>query len=64
MDSALYYRSQAAIARRLASKVTNERAAEILKQTAQDYDELAEDLETGATEIRHPDLMRHKERDD
>jgi hypothetical protein len=61
MYSALHYRSQAAIARRLASKVTDEGAAEILKQTAQDYEEIAEDLETGAAEIRHPDLWRHRE---
>jgi hypothetical protein len=58
MHSALYYRSQASIARWLASRVTDERAVEILKQTAQDYEETAEDLETGAIEIRHPDLMR------
>ena len=57
MGAALYYRHQAAKARRLASKVTDERAAEILKQTARDYEEIAEDLEKGADEIRHPDLM-------
>ena len=61
MCSARYYRRQAAIARRLASKVTDEGAVEILKQTAQDYKQIAEDLETGAVEIRHPDLWRHRE---
>jgi hypothetical protein len=60
MYSALYYRSQAAIARRLASKVTDEGAAEILEQTAQDYEDIAADLEAGAVEIRHPDLWRHR----
>ena len=58
MDTALYYRRQAAIARRLAAKVTDEGAVEILMQTARDYEEIAEDLEAGAAEIRHPDLMR------
>ena len=57
MDSALYYRGQAAIARRLAAKVTDERASAILQQTAQDYEEIADDLESGANEIRYPDLM-------
>ena len=51
MSSAQYYRNQAAIARRLASKVTDEAAAEILRQAAKDYEDIAEDLETGAVEI-------------
>jgi hypothetical protein len=58
MHSALYYRGQAAIARRLASRVTDEGVAKILQETAQDYDDIAADLESGAVEIRHPDLMR------
>ena len=62
MGAALYYRHQAAKARRLASKVTDERAAEILKQTARDYEEIAADLESGAAEIRHPDLTQQNRR--
>jgi hypothetical protein len=61
MHSALYYRDQAARARGLASKVSDEGASAILTQTAQDYEEIVEDLETGAVEIRHPDLWRHRE---
>ena len=60
MSSARYYRNQAAIARRLATRVTDEGAAEILRQTAKDYEDIAEDLETGALEIRHPDLIPQK----
>ena len=60
MYSPLYYRSQAAIARRLASKASNEALSEFLTQTAEDYEEIALGLEneSGAGEIRHPDLMR------
>jgi hypothetical protein len=29
-----------------------------LRSLAQDYDETAEDLEIGASEIRHPELLR------
>jgi hypothetical protein len=30
---------------------------EVLQQMARDYDEIVEDLERGAIEIRHPELM-------
>ena len=30
---------------------------DILQQMARDYAELAEDLESGAIEVRHPELM-------
>jgi hypothetical protein len=30
---------------------------EMLAQMARDYDDIAEDLENGAIEIRHPELM-------
>ena len=58
MHDPSYYRDQAARARRLARSVTDrERAKGILSQVAQEYDELAEDLETGAGEPRHRELM-------
>ena len=59
MYSPLYYRSQATIAHRLASKATSEALSEFLTQTAEDYEEIALELEnrSGATGIRHPDLM-------
>ena len=46
MDSPLYYRSQAAIAHRLASKVTDEDVSEILK--------------SGIVEVPHRDLARQQ----
>jgi hypothetical protein len=57
MHSALYDRTRASAARMLAKNVTDDRAAEILAQTAEDYEDIAEDLEIGAVEIRHPDLL-------
>jgi hypothetical protein len=30
----------------------------LLRRVAQDYEEIAEDLEAGATEIRHAELLR------
>ena len=60
MDSPLYYRTQASIARLLAYKVTNENISAILRQTAQDYDGIAEDLESGVVEVRHPDPLRQQ----
>jgi len=29
----------------------------VVRSLAQDYDETAEDLEAGATEVRHPELL-------
>ena len=60
MHSPLYYLSQATIARRLASKVTNEGVSEFLNQTAKDYADIALDLEAGVIEIRHPDVVRQQ----
>ena len=34
----------------------------ILEQVAQEYDDIVEDLETGAIEIRHPELMPQRRR--
>jgi hypothetical protein len=56
MHSPLYYHSQASIARRLASKVTNEVLSEFLSQTSKDYEDIAMELEPGAVETRYPDL--------
>jgi hypothetical protein len=57
MHSPLYNHSQASIARRLASKVTNEVLSEFLNQTSKDYEDIAMELEPGGVETRHPDLM-------
>jgi hypothetical protein len=52
-----YYREQAERARRLSSVATDRELQETLKRIAHDYDDIAEDLETGAIEVRHPELM-------
>jgi len=52
-----YYREQADRARRLAKVPTDRETQDMLRQMAQDYTDIAEDLETGAIEIRHPELM-------
>jgi hypothetical protein len=59
MYSPLYYRSQATIAHRLASKATSEALSEFLTQTAEDYEAIALELEnrSGAAASRHPDLI-------
>jgi hypothetical protein len=39
------------------SPARGSRFLEVLHRVAQDYDDIAEDLEGGAIEIRHPELM-------
>jgi hypothetical protein len=57
MRDASYYRSQAARVRRLSMVPSDRETQDILQQMARDYAELAEDLESGAIEVRHPELM-------
>jgi len=57
MYEATYYRQQAARARRLGEHTFKAELSEMLASAARDFDEIAEDLEKGAVEIRHPDLM-------
>ena len=57
MHSANYYRGQAAKARWIARDVSTP-AADLLETIAEDYDDIADDLENGAVSIRHPELMR------
>ena len=57
MRDASYYREQARRARRLARSVTVRETEELLLRVAQDYEDLAVDLENGAIELRHPELM-------
>jgi hypothetical protein len=52
-----YYRREAAHARRMASNVNQVNIAQTLNKVAQDYEDIAVDLETGAVEIRHPESM-------
>ena len=52
-----FRRSEAVHARHIASRVYQPDLLEVLHRVAQDYDDIAEDLEHGAIEIRHPELM-------
>jgi hypothetical protein len=45
MDRAAHYRDKA------------NRALRLAEAAWQDYDKIAEDIETGATQIRHPELL-------
>jgi hypothetical protein len=58
MDRASYYREQADHARRLAEMTWQDDLEALLLRVAQDYDEIAVDLEAGASEIRHAELFR------
>ena len=55
---ASYFRDRAASTRRLAFQVvTSKEDIAMLLQLARDFDELADDLHTGAVEIRHRELI-------
>jgi hypothetical protein len=57
MQKSSYYREQAARARHLAGQLTTNRDAAAMLQLASDLDEIAIDLERGAVEIKHPELL-------
>ena len=57
MQNPQYYRSQADMAERLAERINHPEAAASLFKMAQDYRDIAEDLESGAVEIRHAERM-------
>ena len=63
MQEASYYREQALRARRLANATTDRDAGAQLAKMAQDYSDIAEDLERGLVEIRHRELMPQMRRD-
>jgi hypothetical protein len=58
MDRASDYRKQADHARQLAEATWQDNLEEMLHRLARDFDEIAEDIEAGATELRHPELLR------
>ena len=58
MRDAIHYRQEAARARRLARSVTNGGVEAILLQIAHQYEDIAVDMETGAIEVRHPELTQ------
>jgi hypothetical protein len=63
MGSASHYRERANHLRQLAERTWQGDLEALLLRVAQDYDEIAEDLEAGATEVRHPELFGEKASD-
>jgi hypothetical protein len=57
MDGASYYRERADQLRRLAEMTWQRDLEGVARSLAHDYDEIAQDLESGATEVRHPELL-------
>ena len=57
MQSAKYYRGQAQRARRLASGVMNKEVTKTLDRLDRDYSDIAQDLESGAIDIVHPEKL-------
>jgi hypothetical protein len=57
MQSAKYYRDNAAKARRLMAGITPSDTWRMLDRLARDYDDIAVDLEGGAVEVAHPCRM-------
>jgi hypothetical protein len=57
MDRAAHYRNKAERARRLADLSWQPDLQDTLRSLAKDYDEIAEDMESGAPEIRHAELL-------
>ncbi len=51
------FRGMAQRARRLAGMAHQPKVREILQRAARDFEEIAEDVEVGAVEIRHRELM-------
>jgi hypothetical protein len=57
MQEASYYRQETERARRLARSITRGDVEEQLLRMAQEYDDIAEDLDNRAIQIRHPERM-------
>lgn len=58
-----YYREQAQHARRLASLTHQSEMTEMLQRVAEALEDIAQDLEVGAADIRHPELLPQRRRD-
>ena len=57
MDRAAHFRRQADHARQLADATCQLDLEDLLRRLAKDYDEVADDIEMGATDIRHAELL-------
>ena len=54
-----HYRDQADRSRRLAREQTHYETKALLERVSRNYDDIAEDLENGAVDIRHPSQNGH-----
>jgi hypothetical protein len=61
MDRAAHYRDKAERTRQLADLAWQPELKDTLRSLATDYKEIAEDIESGATEIRHAELLDERE---
>ena len=57
MHSAEHYRRQAVRARQIADLAHQPEIQQMLLTAARDYEDIAQDIEMGAIEIRHPELL-------
>ena len=57
MDRAAHFRRQADHARQLADVTRKRKVEDLLRLLAKDYDEVADDIETCTTDIRHAELL-------
>ena len=65
MHDVTYYQKLATRATRLSKQgMLPQDVVETLKKMAQDYEEIADDLITGAIEVRHPELMPQRRKND
>jgi hypothetical protein len=62
MHEASYYRDQAARLRGFARQTSVIQVARDLERLASDFEDVADDLETGAVEIVYPDLLPQRRR--
>ena len=63
MDRASYYSERADHVRRLAEMTWQDELENLLRRVAQDYEEIAKNLEAGATEVRYPEPLGEKPSD-
>jgi hypothetical protein len=64
LKDASYFRSRAEQTRGLSRQILQLDVRKTLVDLAQEYDELADDLERGALDLRHPELLPQRMRDD
>ena len=62
MHDAQYYRDKAKRLRGLAHETNNLGISGDLERLAVDFEDIAEDLELGLIEIRHPDMLPQRKR--